>query len=125
MFESSVMKMYLYAAYLDVREENPNNETLVRITAVVYKLEENSVNSFLSIYKWKVHYPVLENLTCKCQIWFPDLNEPVISQVVINHSYFGLKNNLPTSVLMSCALPKTHQTKIPTSISIVEDKECH
>ena len=45
MFESSVMKMYLYAAYLDVREDNPNNETQIRITAVLYKLEEDSVNS--------------------------------------------------------------------------------
>jgi len=105
MFESSVMKLYLYAAYLDNRKDNPKNETLIRITAVVYKLNENSAN-----------------LTSKCQIWFPDLNEPIISQLGFNHAYYGLKNNLPTSALMSCVIPVTHQNKIPTSISIVEDK---
>ena len=45
MFESSVMKLYLYAAYLDNRKDNPKNETLIRITAVVYKLNENSVST--------------------------------------------------------------------------------
>merc|ERR1711915_846354 len=102
--ESSNGTYYLYAAYLDARELNLLGPT-IRILAMVNRLEPWYLDTY-------------------CQLWFNQSSAPILTKVTSIYliwekswGYYGPYQPF----LLSCNLPETHEKKIPSSLSLVEN----
>ena len=103
--ETSNGTFFFYGAYLDVRPNNKLGEA-VRILAMINRLEP------------KV------NMTC--QIWFNDSKRPVMSSVleykyIWNKKWGNYKQGIFQPYLLTCRLPHSHHSKVPLSVSVVEN----
>jgi hypothetical protein len=102
--QASNWTLHAMGAYLDVRKLNSHAPS-IRITGTIDLIGPN--------------------ITSYCQIWFDNETAPVIVKVDGYHyiwvpKWGNYKNGEWQPYLLNCNIPKTHETRIPTSVSIVE-----
>ena len=105
---TSVLTVYFYGAYLDIRARNPGGPS-VRLLAMIDKLRPRT-NLF-------------------CQLWFENATQPVLSPVKQYKYIFVSKEgreegNNPTAnlqpYLLTCPIPTSQENKNPVLVSVVE-----
>ena len=92
---------YLYSAYLDTRATIPEGPS-IRILGMI-------------------DLPQDPTLTMFCQLWFENTPEPLVSEVYEFRQVFTF-NILPKPFLLSCEVPESHRDRVPSSVSLVEER---
>ena len=92
---------YLYSAYLDTRATIPEGPS-IRILGMI-------------------DLPQDPTLTMFCQLWFENTPEPLVSEVYEFRQVFTFKI-LPKPFLVSCEVPESHRDRVPSSVSLVEER---
>ncbi len=106
---SNNVTLYLYSAFLDDRDKNPNG-SVIRILAVSDSLLE------------------ITSVSITCQIWFEKETKPQF-QSSVNFKHIKIEKatldvNGLSAYFFTCRIPSSHQGLVPLAVSVVED-QCH